>query len=273
MTTAVKLSGVSVERSGSLLLDDVTWKLREGERWIVLGPNGAGKSTLMQIVGASAFPSRGTASVLGHELGTVDLVELRTRIGYSGTAIADRLPAGESVSDAVMSAAYAVTGRWRESYDAADIARADQIMGEMGVSRLRDRTFGTLSEGERKRVLIARALMTDPELLVLDEPAGGLDLGAREDLVGSLAILAADPSAPVLVLVTHHVEEIPPGFTHVLMLREGRVVASGPIEDTLTAEHLGRTFGIRVDLTHADGRYAARRTDYGRRAARGETQP
>ena len=154
------------------------------------------------------------------------------------------------------------------SYDEDDLARAAQIMGELGIRGLADRTFGTLSEGERKRTLIARALMTDPELLLLDEPGAGLDLGAREDLLASLEVLSSTDGAPVLVMVSHHVEEIPPGFTHVLMLRDGRVVARGPLEDTLTAEALGQTFGMRLELDHVDGRWAARRAQYGRRALR-----
>ncbi|EFQ84078.1 ABC transporter, ATP-binding protein [Aeromicrobium marinum DSM 15272] len=273
MKAAIKLSHVSVVRSDTTLLDRVDWTVHEGERWIVLGPNGAGKTTLLQILGASGFPTKGRASILGERLGRVDVFELRTRIGHTSTTIADQIPATESVRDAVLSAAHAVLGRWNEQYDDLDVRQADQIMGEMGVARLADRTFGTLSEGERKRVLIARALMTDPELLLLDEPAAGLDLGAREDLLASLQTLAADRSAPVLVLVTHHVEEIPVGFTHVLMLRAGSVVAAGPLESTLTAENLGRTFGTRVDLTYDSGRYAARRAQYGRRAAREEVGP
>jgi iron complex transport system ATP-binding protein len=172
------------------------------------------------------------------------------------------------VRDTVLSAAYAVTGRWQEEYDAEDHARAAQIMGEWGISGLAGRTFGTLSEGERKRVLIARALMTDPELLLLDEPGAGLDLGAREDLLASLEVLSHSDEAPVLVMVSHHVEEIPVGFTHVLLLRDGKVVAQGPLDTTLTAENLSTTFGQRIQLDHEGGRWAARRAAYGRRANR-----
>jgi iron complex transport system ATP-binding protein len=232
----------------------------------VLGPNGAGKTTLMQVVGATMFPSAGTADVLGHRLGEVDVFDLRTRIGHTSTAIAERIPPQESVRDAVMSAAYAVLGRWNEQYEREDKDRAEQIMAELGIASLADRTFGTLSEGERKRTLIARALMTDPELLLLDEPGAGLDLGAREDLLASLEVLSEADGAPVLVMVTHHVEEIPRGFTHVLMLRDGQVVAQGPLAATLTAETLGRTFGMRLELTVDGGRYSARRAAYGHRA-------
>lgn len=266
MAAAFELAHVTVVRSDKALLNDVSWRADPGDRWVVIGPNGAGKSTLMQILATTMFPTSGDAVVLEERLGEVDVFDLRTRIGFTGTSVADRIPPGESVLDAVMSAAHAVTGRWNEEYEAPDLARADQILGELGIRGLAGRTFGTLSEGERKRTLVARALMTDPELLVLDEPGAGLDLGAREDLLASLELLAAVPEAPVLVLVTHHVEEIPRGFTHVLMLRAGEVVASGPLADTLTVDNLSRTFGMRLHLDHIDGRYAARRAAFGHRA-------
>jgi iron complex transport system ATP-binding protein len=269
MSAAFELSKVSVVRPGKVLLDDVSWTVSVGERWVVLGPNGAGKTTLLQIIGASLHPTRGKVRILGERLGRVDIFELRTRIGHTSTAVADRIPPTESVRDTILSAAYAVTGRWQEEYDDEDHARADQMMGELGIKSLAGRTFGTLSEGERKRVLIARALMTDPELLLLDEPGAGLDLGAREDLIGSLEMLSEDDDSPVLVMVSHHVEEIPVGFTHVLLLRDGRVVAQGPIETTLTAAALSTTFNQRIQLDREGGRYAARRAAYGHRADHG----
>ena len=161
-------------------------------------------------------------------LGTVDVFELRPRIGLTSAALAERVPRGELVRDVVVSASYGVVGRWRESYDDLDHDRAHSLLVEVGVAHLAERTFGTLSEGERKRVQIARALMTDPELLLLDEPAAGLDLGGREDLVRTLSVLALDADSPATILVSHHVEEIPPGFTHALLLRDGKVVAQGP---------------------------------------------
>jgi len=266
MPAAFELSKVSVVRPGKVLLDTVNWTVAEGERWVILGPNGAGKTTLMRLIGADMHPSSGKVRILGHRLGRVDLSELRTRIGHTSTSIADRIPPGESVGDVVLSAAYAVVGRWQEQYDDEDYLRAGQILGELGIAALADRTFGTLSEGERKRVLIARALMTDPELLLLDEPGAGLDLGAREDLMASLEMLSVADDSPVLVMVSHHVEEIPIGFTHVLMLRDGKVVAQGPIGPTLTAETLGATFGLRLELSAEGGRYSARRAAYGHRA-------
>lgn len=268
MRSAIDLKNVSVVRPGKTLLDRVNWTVNPGERWVVLGPNGAGKTTLLQIVGATMHPSGGKARILGERLGRVDVFDLRTRIGHTGTAVAAAIPPAESVRDTIVSAAYAVNGRWREVYEDEDFARADQIMGELGIKALATRTFGTLSEGEAKRVLIARALMTDPELLLLDEPGGGLDLGAREDLLLSLEVLAGSPEAPILVMVSHHVEEIPLGFTHVLMLRDGRIVAQGPIATTLTGANLGLAFGMRLDLSEKDGRYTARRSAYGHRANR-----
>jgi len=265
MRAVIDLKHVSVERPGKTLLDRVSWSVEPGERWVILGPNGAGKTTLLQVVAAAMHPSAGKVRILGERLGRVDVFDLRTRIGLTSTAVADSIPAREAVRDTIVSAAYAVAGRWNEQYEEEDFARAGQIMGELRIATLANRTFGTLSEGERKRVLIGRALMTDPELLLLDEPGGGLDLGAREDLLLSLETLAGAPQAPVLVMVSHHVEEIPLGFTHVLMMRDGRIVASGPIAKTMTAKNLSAAFGMRLDLTEADGRYAARRAAYGHR--------
>jgi iron complex transport system ATP-binding protein len=258
MSDVLHLSGVSVVRDGATLLDAVDWDVAEGERWVVLGPNGAGKTTLLQLASANLHPSRGRAVVLEETLGAVDVFELRPRIGLSSAALAERLPARETVRDVVVTESYAVVGRWREHYDQLDARRADELLSALGVSHLRDRRFGTLSEGERKRVQIARALMTDPELMLLDEPAAGLDLGGREDLVRRLGLIAADPAAPALVLVTHHVEEIPPGFTHVLLLRGGRVVAAGPLTATLTSPSLTATFGLPLEVERAGSRWSAR---------------
>ena len=258
MSDVLELSAVSVIRDGATLLDRVDWDVAEGERWVVLGANGAGKTTLLQVAAANLHPTRGTAKILGETLGAVDVFELRPRIGLSSAALAERLPAKETVRDVVVTASYAIVGRWRERYEGLDAERADELLAALGVAHLAERRFGTLSEGERKRVQIARALMTDPELMLLDEPAAGLDLGGREDLVRRLGLIAADGDAPALVLVTHHVEEIPPGFTHALLLREGRVVAAGPLESSLTAETLTRTFGIRLKLFRTGSRWSAR---------------
>jgi iron complex transport system ATP-binding protein len=259
MTNVLELAEVSVRRGQAILLDSLDWTVRDDERWVVLGANGAGKTTLVQLCSAQIHPSSGVAGILGEVLGTVDVFELRPRIGYTSAAIAERIPRDELVRDVVVSASYGVVGRWREHYDELDHDRARELLVEVGADKLHDRTFGTLSEGERKRVQIARSLMTDPELLILDEPAAGLDLGGREDLVSTMSVLADDAQSPAIVLVSHHVEEIPPGFTHALMLREGRVVAQGPLVEVMTAANLTRTFGMSLQLTYQDGRYAARR--------------
>ena len=257
MAAVVDLAGVGVVRGSATLLDDVTWTVDESDRWVVLGPNGAGKTTLLQLLAAQIHPSTGVVGLLDEVLGTVDVFELRPRIGLTSAALAERIPRSERVHDVVVSASYAVVGRWREDYDVLDHERADELLDSLAISGLADRTFGTLSEGERKRVQIARALMTDPELLLLDEPSAGLDLTGRETLLRTLGELASDPYAPASVLVTHHVEEIPVGVTHVLLLKHGRVVAAGPIEETLTAQRLGETFDLEVELTSRAGRWSA----------------
>lgn len=258
MGDVLDLAAVTVVRGTTTLLTEVTWNVDEGQRWVVLGPNGAGKTTLMQIAGARMHPTRGTAELLGERLGQVDVFELRPRIGLTSAALADSFPPRELVRDVVLTAAYAVAGRWREEYDDLDHGRSVDLLAAFGVHHLAERTYGTLSEGERKRVQLARCLMTDPELVILDEPGAGLDLGGRETLVRDLGELAKDPRSPVLVMVTHHVEEIPPGFTHALLLREARVVAAGPIDDVLTDDHLSVAFGVPLVVEKSADRWIAR---------------
>jgi len=258
MSAVLDLHGVTVRRDTKNILDAVDWQVNEGERWVVLGRNGAGKTTLLQIASARMHPTAGSVDVLGERLGRVDVFELRPRIGLASAALAERIPGDETVRDVVLTAAYGVTGRWREEYEEFDAERADALLAAFGVDHLADRYFGTLSEGERKRTQIARALMTDPELLLLDEPAAGLDLGGREELVAALSELASDPASPVLVLVTHHVEEIPPGFTHLLLLRDGLVHKAGPIGEVLTADNLSEAFGMPLLVAHGGGRWMAR---------------
>jgi iron complex transport system ATP-binding protein len=255
----VRMSGVGVRRGRNELLAGLDWQVELDERWVVLGPNGAGKTTLLRLAAAELHPTTGTVHLLGERLGRVDIFELRPRIGFTSAALAGRVPGDELVRDVVVSAGYAVLGRWRESYDRVDTERAEELLGALGIHHLAERRFGTLSEGERKRALIARSLMTDPEMLLLDEPAAGLDLGGREDLVDRLSSLALDPDAPALVLVTHHVEEIPPGFTHALLLRDGRAVVAGLLGDVLTSENLSKTFDQDLVLERSGDRFFARR--------------
>jgi iron complex transport system ATP-binding protein len=249
---------VGVRRGTAHLLRSVDWTVELDERWVVLGPNGAGKTTLLQLAAAQLHPTSGTAEVLGERLGAVDVFELRPRIGLTSAALAARIPGGETVLDVVVSAGYAVVGRWREEYDVLDTGRARHLLYQLGIQQLAERRFDTLSEGERKRVQIARALMTDPELLLLDEPAAGLDLAGREQLVARLAVLAADPDAPTMVLVTHHVEEIPPGVTHARLLRSGVVVAAGLLPDVMRPDLLSVTFGMPLAVDRHGGRWTAR---------------
>ncbi|GAA1588967.1 putative ABC transporter ATP-binding protein YlmA [Leucobacter aridicollis] len=257
MTTVLSLTDASYIRNRRPILDSVNWQVDDSERWVILGPNGAGKTTILKLVTANDFPTTGTVDVLGHRLGKVDIFELRARLGFVSSATARRIPPNELVRDVVLTAAYSVEGRWNEEYDAIDVRQADRVLAEWDLLELADQPFGTLSDGERKRTLIARAVMTDPELLLLDEPSASLDLGARERLLQMLSGFAQSPYSPAMVMVTHHVEEIPPGFTHVMLVNGGTVQAAGPIAETLTAENLEATFGMPFELTESGGRYAA----------------
>ncbi|MGO2745150.1 ABC transporter ATP-binding protein [Microbacterium sp.] len=258
MPSALDFTDVVVRRDGRNIVDHVTWQVADDQRWVVLGPNGAGKTTLLQLADTLMHPTSGTVTVLGETLGRTDVFEIRPRIGFSSSAMAKRIPREETVLNVVLTAAYSVTGRWNEQYENIDERRALRVLGEWKLDHLADRTFGTLSDGEQKRVQIARAVMTDPELLLLDEPTASLDLGSREELLSLLSGYASSPTTPAMVVVTHHVEEIPVGFTHVLLLREGGIVAAGPISETLTADALTEAFGMPIVVSSEDGRYSAR---------------
>lgn len=267
--TVVDLHEVSLRRGDTTILDQVSWTVNAGERWAILGRNGAGKTSLLQIAAARLHPTSGVAHILGQQLGKIEVSELRTRIGLASTALADRISPSELVRDVVLTAAYGMTGRWREQYDDVDQNRAADLLTAFGVDSLAQRSFGTLSEGERKRVQIARSLMADPELLLLDEPGAGLDLGGREELVGALSELARDRRSPVMIVVTHHVEEIPPNFTHVLLLRRGQVFAAGPAAETLTVENVSGAFDLDLQVDRHDGRWSARALPRQSRGAHG----
>lgn len=255
MPTVLCLDHVTVRRDGTTMLDDLSWQVEEGERWVVLGHNGSGKTTLLRLASLYLHPTSGSVHVLGERLGRTDVRTLRTRIGVASQALADQLRRDLSASDVVMTGKYAALEPWWHSYSDEDRRRAVAELGRVGVAHLAERRFGTLSAGERQRVQLARTLMGDPELLLLDEPAAGLDVAAREDLVNRLADLAIDPSAPPMVLVTHHTEEIPDAFTHALLLSGGRRIDAGPIDDILTEERLSESFGLPIRLERRDGRW------------------
>ena len=258
MSSVLELTDVSVVRDGNPILNAVSWTVDSDERWAILGPNGAGKTTLLQLASASIHPSSGSARVLDDKLGAIDVFELRPRIGFASTALARQVPSDETVINVVLTAAYSVTGRWNEDYEDIDVRRARRVLAEWKLDALENRRFGGLSDGEQKRVQIARAVMTDPEMLLLDEPAASLDLGAREELLTLLGGYASAPQAPAIVMVTHHVEEIPPGFTHALLLKNGQVTASGPIGEVINAANLSLTFGLDLEVTSDNGRFTAR---------------
>ncbi|HET6908986.1 MAG TPA: ATP-binding cassette domain-containing protein [Mycobacteriales bacterium] len=253
-----RLASVTVKRGDATLVRDVSWTIRGDERWVVLGANGAGKTTLLQAVAGTLRPSAGSVHLLGEDLDDADLDDLLPRVGWASAALADRLPADERVLDIVLTASYGGVRRGAERYDAVDESRARELLLQLGCRLLVERRFGTLSEGERKRVQLARALMTDPELLLLDEPAAGLDLGGREALLRTLTRLAQDPLAPALVLVSHHVEEVPAGFTHALLLREGAIVTAGPLSDVVTSANLSACFGLPLRVHRHGDRFSAR---------------
>jgi len=254
----LRLRGVGVRRDRSMLLRDVDWTVRSDESWVVVGPNGAGKTTLLQVAAALRMPTEGTVEILGEPLAEADLQDLRTRVGFASAAVADQVPPAEKVIDLVLTASYGILGRNEEDYDSGDVTRAVELLDALGCAHLIRRRFASLSEGERKRVQIARSLMPDPELLLLDEPAAGLDLGGREDLLRRVSALSTDPQAPMIVLVTHHLEEVPEGFTHAMLLRKGAVLAAGPVQEVFTERNLSRCFGVPLLIERRAARWTAR---------------
>jgi iron complex transport system ATP-binding protein len=255
----LELAGVGIRRGAAWLLAEATLVVRPGERWVVVGPNGAGKSTLLAIAATSLFPTVGRVRVLGAELGRVDARTLRPRIGLTSAALAERFDARLPARQVVVTARTGALAPWWDTYAECDQARALELLRQLGVGDLAERTFGTLSTGERQRVLLARTLLPDPELLLADEPAAGLDLRAREELVNALAGQAARPRPTGIVLVTHHLEEIPPGFEHAMVLAGGHVLAAGPIGGVLVDATLSAAYGIPLRVEGREGRWTARR--------------
>jgi iron complex transport system ATP-binding protein len=258
VTAALRLDAVTLRRDGVAVLRDISWSVEPGERWVVVGPNGSGKTTLLSVAGARLHPSLGSVEVLGNRLGASDWRAVRAQVGFVSGSVVRSLRPSLDARDIVMTGRYGALEPWWHEYTDADRRRADELLDMLGVGHLAHRTFGVISEGERQQVLLARTLMADPGLLLLDEPFAGLDLGARERLLERLSVLVRDPSTAPTVLVTHHVEEIPPGVTHALVLDSGSVVSSGAIEDALDADALTRAFRVPIDLVHDNGRWLAR---------------
>lgn len=256
----VRLEGVSVIRDGVALLDDISWTVGPGERWALLGPNGSGKTTLLRVVGAGLWPTRGTVEILAEPLGRVDMRELRRRITVVSASVGRTLRPAQPALDVVLTGRHAALETWWHEYSDDDRARAGSLLADAGFGGelFAGRAFGLLSEGERQQVLLARALMGDPELILMDEPAAGLDLGAREGLLQRLAALAADPAVPPMILVTHHLEEIPPGVSHAALLRQGRLLVAGPIDEVLSDSAVSEAFGVAVTVERRGGRWLAR---------------
>lgn len=258
MSRAIDLNNVTLIRDKKPVLNNVDWQVESNQRWVIIGPNGAGKTSLLRIAAAQIHPTTGSAVVLQQKLGEINVFELRTRIGFASSAQAAHIPNSETVLNAVMTASYAITGRWNEHYDDIDERRARRVLNEWGLSEFADRAFGTLSDGERKRTQIARSVMPDPELLLLDEPVASLDLAAREQTVRIIGEYASSPYAPAMIMVTHHLEEIPTGFTHALILVDGQVYAAGEIHSTLTTEKISEAFGVEIEVSNQNGRFQAR---------------
>ena len=262
MDALVELADVTVARGGHRLLKSVSWATGPGQHWVVVGPNGAGKTTLARTIAGKVTPTSGRVSVFGQDVADMDPQDLASRVGFSSSTLIPRIPGASKVRAVVMAAAWGLTRSAGEEYEELDTRRAGDLMEAFGVRHLEERRFSTLSEGERQRVLLARAFMADPEVLILDEPTAGLDLGAREVLVGALTELCADPASPQIILITHQIEEIAPGFTHAALVAAGRIVDAGPIEQTLTGVNLSRVFELPLTAGQRDGRWYAHRIEY-----------
>ncbi|HJO99786.1 MAG TPA: ATP-binding cassette domain-containing protein [Acidimicrobiales bacterium] len=259
----LNLNSVTRTMDGTVLVSEIDWRVDPGQNWVVLGPNGSGKSSLLQIAALQLHPSSGSVRILGEQLGSTDVRSLRRRIGYTSPSLASSFRPGITASDVAMTALNGALEPWWHIYSQEDRDRALDQLVRIGCGNRADHAFGTLSSGERQRVLLARTLMTDPELLLLDEPTAALDIPGREALVAALANLATDPTTPPIVLVTHHVEEIPPGFTHAALMANGQMTTLGPINDVLTDSAVSSCFEMDLHLTRNQGRWSLRLGDSG----------
>ncbi|MBT94633.1 MAG: iron ABC transporter ATP-binding protein [Acidimicrobiaceae bacterium] len=255
--TILKLSDVTLRRENKAILDSINFQVQSGENWVVLGPNGCGKTSLLRIASLFEHPSSGVVSVLGKTLGKTDIRKIRHLVGFTGHGISQLLRPDLETEVVVMTAKYGALEPWWHTYTNEDRAKANAHMKAVGVNHLAKQKFGTLSSGEKQRALLARSLMSDPELLLLDEPASGLDLPGREELINSLSALTSDSHAPPIVMVTHHVEEIPSGFSHILFMKNGSPIASGPISEILNTDNLSKCFGIHLEIREFNGRWSA----------------
>ena len=254
----VHLENVGVRRGATWLIHDINLTVESEERWVVIGANGAGKTTLLNVLSTQIFPTTGTVDLLDERIGSVDIFEMRPRIGLTSASLIESIPVNESVMDVVLTGAWAITGRWKEDYTETDEMRALSLLELTGTYHLMDRRFGTLSEGERKRVQLARSLMPNPELLLLDEPAAGMDISGRESMIRQLEVIARDPLSPCTIMVTHHLEEIPSLASHAMILKEGTVLSQGPIEEVLTDDGLSYAYEIPLAVERNRGRWSAR---------------
>jgi len=253
--TSIEFSNISFVKENQTILNEINWVVNSGERWAVLGLNGCGKTSLLRIAGLYLHPSSGAIKILDNELGKFDVRTLRKRIGFSSQAVVDMIRPNIKTSEVVVTGLHAALETWWDSYTDSDIARATALLQTVGMDDKADRVFNSLSAGERQRVLLARTLMTEPEILLLDEPTAGLDFVGREQLLATLDKLSIERHNLPMVLVTHHTEEIPINFTHCLMIKNGTVIASGPIDEILTSENLSECYDTQVEITKKDCRW------------------
>lgn len=258
MQPLVDLQGAGLKRGRTTIVSDIDFQVNPGEHWVIVGPNGAGKTTLARLVSARDYPTSGTATVLGVDTSGEDANYMASRVGVAAADMRDRVGGTDTVLDVVVAAAWGQTFPFSEDYEDDDRARGQDLLAALGMAGFEGRTFGSLSEGEKQRVSIARALMADPEIVILDEPTAGLDLGARETLLLAMSEIIADPKSPSILLITHEIEEIAPGFTHALLMKDGTVAKAGPIAEVLSSESLSEVFELPLEVSSEGGRWWAR---------------